>query len=109
MIKVFIKIFASVAEIPPNSAEKEQYLVTNSQGMIKINIVGYPQPNFEWKKNGEVLELSGRYSTTPNGSLKISNVDIDDEGIYSVIAAQEYLEVDITGIVVTVRGEIDVL
>lgn len=106
---VFLKIYFQGPHIfrilQKSSGKKQQYLREGSPGMIKINVRGYPPIKFEWKKNGEVVGLSERYSVARSGSLMISKVDFDDAGTYSVAGTQLTYETYIEGITVTVLGE----
>ena len=95
-----------MSEIPKNSAEKTQYLLKDSPGIIKVNILGYPRPVFKWKKDKQELDLSGgRYSTAHNGSLLISKAHLGDNGIYSVAGIQSVIEADVNDISVIVHGK----
>ena len=106
MYNNFIKIYPLVSEIPKGSAETTQYLLKDSAGIIKVNILGYPTPVFIWKKDKQKLDLNGgQYSTAHNGSLLISKADLGDKGKYSVAGIQGATEDDVNGISVIVHGK----
>lgn len=83
----------------------KQNLVKGSTGMVEVNLKGFPQPTFDWKKDGKRIPQIPRYKVAENGSLLISNVNISDSGTYSGVASQGGMDVDLDTIVVNVIGE----
>ncbi|XP_046853940.1 hemicentin-1-like isoform X2 [Xenia sp. Carnegie-2017] len=69
-------------------AEKEQIIIKDKPGAIYIDIHGYPRPDFLWRRNGQELNVTGRFSVADNGTLLISNVQSSDDGNYSAIASK---------------------
>ena len=59
-----------------------QTLINGKSGKIKCTGVGTPDPQFEWKRDGNKTFDNGRFTEMPEGSLRVSPVLPGDEGIY---------------------------
>ncbi|CAB3997058.1 neural cell adhesion molecule 1-like isoform X1 [Paramuricea clavata] len=81
-------------------AKKEQTLIKDQPGAIYIDIRGYPQPDFVWKKNDTVLNITDRYSVASNGTLLISKVQTGDNGTYAATATKDFYTAESGNIVV---------
>jgi hypothetical protein len=86
-------------------AKKQQTLIKDKPGAIYIDIRGYPEPDFVWKKNATVLNITGRYSVASNGTLFISKVQTGDNGTYAATATKDFYTAESGNIVVKLLGE----
>ena len=59
-----------------------QTLINGKSGEIKCTGVGTPDPQFEWKRDGNKTFDNRRFTQMSNGSLRVSSVKPGDEGIY---------------------------
>ena len=59
-----------------------QTLISGKSGEIKCTGVGTPDPQFEWKRDGNKAFDNRRFTQMSNGSLRVSSVKPGDEGIY---------------------------
>ncbi|KAJ8308387.1 hypothetical protein KUTeg_013261 [Tegillarca granosa] len=70
-------------------AEIEQtnrQLIAGDRLYLRCKTYGYPTPNVIWEKLGVPLESSGRL-TVVGEHLRISNITVDDGGLYTCIAS----------------------
>ena len=86
-------------------AKNQQTLIKDQPGAIYIDIRGYPQPDFVWKKNNTALNITGRYSVASNGTLLISKVQTGDDGAYSVFGIKQFYNSLTEDIVVKLLGK----
>jgi hypothetical protein len=70
---------------PPQAEQKELKKVGRIGENIKLvcPIVGFPTPIVEWSKNGEKIDYMWERHRTGRKSLKITNANEDDTGIFS--------------------------
>jgi hypothetical protein len=80
-------------------------LIKDQPGAIYIDIRGYPPPDFTWKKDTVQLNIEGRYSVAPNGTLLISKVESGDDGTYDATGSKKFRNAPSGDIVVTLLGE----
>ena len=59
-----------------------QTLISGKSGHIKCTGIGTPDPQFEWKRDGNKTFDNLRFTQMSNGSLRVSSVKPGDEGIY---------------------------
>lgn len=51
-------------------------------------VEGVPEPTVTWLKDGAALLVDGsQYSTLPDGTLAIAEVEVSDAGIYTCVAS----------------------
>lgn len=49
---------------------------------------GLPQPSVSWKKDSTALVADGaHYSLSPDGTLTVRQVALNDEGVYTCVAS----------------------
>ena len=85
-------------------------MIKDKPGAIKIDIRGYPPPDFTWKKDGVKIDNStGRYHVATNGTLIISNVETGDAGTYDATGEKNLYLAKSGDIVVSVLGELTLL
>lgn len=77
-----------------------------SNGSLPCSAVGMPPPKMSWRRDdGRPLDPSGRLRQQPSGALDITEITIDDEGLYTCVAqnpfgkAEASAFVSVTGIV----------
>lgn len=73
-------------------AETQQILIKDMPGAIYVDIRGYPRPDFVWRKDNAVLNITAtdRYKVAPNGTLLMANVESGDGGIYALTAELDF-------------------
>ena len=59
-----------------------QTLISGKSGKIECTGVGTPDPQFEWKRDGNKTFDYRRFTQMSNGSLDVKSVQPGDEGIY---------------------------
>lgn len=47
---------------------------------------GTPEPQITWRKDGQTLEIGGRFKLVDGWNLAITNTEISDDGRYQCIA-----------------------
>lgn len=57
---------------------------------IPCKAIGDPVPGIQWRKDGGVLQRTGRWKTSINGNLYIVSVTLEDQGRYECTAINEY-------------------
>ncbi len=87
------------------ATEIQQTLIKGQPGAIYVDIRGYPPPYFTWRKNTAELNITGRYSVAPNGTLLITKVEIGDDGTYDTRANMNFAHVSSGDVIVTLLGE----
>ena len=67
-----------------------QHIKIGTDGTITLGVTGYPKPTITWKKEKTTLNAATdpRYTLLNDGSLKIKNVKIADQGNYTVHVQQ---------------------
>lgn len=61
-----------------------------------VDVVGYPQPTFSWKKDGKSVDVTkGRYSQSSKGTVSIRDVEKADKGKYTVKIVQTPKSLDL--------------
>lgn len=108
MFKSFIEIFLLCEFSESLRAVIEQtnrQLIAGDRLYLRCKTYGYPTPNVIWEKLGVPLESSGRL-TVVGEHLRISNITVDDGGLYTCIASnnEEKAEDSIT-ISISPRGK----
>ena len=78
---LFSQFFFTVFSLP---AGDDQVLQRSQTGVIKVDVQGYPQPIFIWKKDSVNVGTQGRFSVKTDGSLEIKNVQESDQGNYTL-------------------------
>ena len=71
---------APIIAVQPQSRS----VVQGSNAMFTITALGYPPLTYQWRFNGTEI------SSATNASLTIGNVQIANEGIYSVVVANDF-------------------
>jgi len=66
-----------------------QYIRIGTNDKIDVDVTGYPQPSFEWKRDGVTVNFNtGRYSSNSVGTVSIRDVNKDDRGNYTLLINQ---------------------
>lgn len=73
-----------------SKVQHTQHIKIGTEGTITLGVTGYPKPTMTWKKEKTTLNAAGdpRYTLLNDGSLKIKNVKIADQGNYTVHVQQ---------------------
>ena len=84
-----------------------QTLISGKSGEIKCTGVGTPDPQFEWKRDGNKTFDNRRFTDMPDGSLRVNPVLPGDEGFYmctmkqnkkhSTSTENQYINVSVIG------------
>lgn len=80
----FKDFYLNVIALPPKIVEKPDPVtetVVTSTVLMKCKVIGAPKPEVKWLKNGIAL-TGGRYEILADGTLKIKDVTVNDEGEY---------------------------
>uniref|UniRef100_A0A674DAW3 L1 cell adhesion molecule, paralog a n=1 Tax=Salmo trutta TaxID=8032 RepID=A0A674DAW3_SALTR len=84
---ILVNTYIFVIELPPQilSADGQTYTVTEGQtAVLHCQTFGSPRPKVTWEvDNGASLLADPRVNLLTNGSLQITNVSHDDEGLYT--------------------------
>ncbi|XP_036802760.1 neural cell adhesion molecule L1 isoform X4 [Oncorhynchus mykiss] len=84
---ILVNTYIFVIELPPQilSADGQTYTVTEGQKAgLHCQTFGSPRPKVTWEvDNGASLLADPRVNLLTNGSLQITNVSHDDEGLYT--------------------------
>ncbi|XP_074633381.1 neural cell adhesion molecule 2-like [Acropora palmata] len=69
-----------------SNVDPTQHIKIGREGTINLGVRGYPKPTITWKKEKTTLNAARdpRYTLLNDGSLKIKNVKIADQGNYTV-------------------------
>lgn len=59
-----------------------QTFISGKSGHIECTGVGTPDPQFEWKRDGNKTFDNDRFTEMSNGSLRVNPVLPGDEGLY---------------------------
>lgn len=65
---------------------------------------GEPEPRVRWKKDGEAVKPSERFTIAESGSLKIADSRREDSGLYTCVAFNMAGEKESTAARLSVRG-----
>lgn len=84
--------------------EPETYAGEGGNVTIKCNPEAAPKPQFEWRKDNNVIGSGGRRKILENGNLIISPVSRDDAGTYTCIAKNMYGMGESQGRLIVLRG-----
>lgn len=73
-----------------SKVQHTQHIKIGTEGTITLGVTGYPKPRITWKKEKTTLNAArdSRYTLLNDGSLKIKNVKIADQGNYTVHVQQ---------------------
>ncbi|XP_031659747.1 neural cell adhesion molecule L1 [Oncorhynchus kisutch] len=84
---ILVNTYIFVIELPPQilSADGQTYTVTEGQKAgLHCQTFGSPRPKVTWEvDNGASLLADPRVNLLTNGSLQITNISHDDEGLYT--------------------------
>lgn len=84
-----------------SKVQHTQHIKIGRDGTITLGVTGYPKPRITWKKEKTTLNAATdpRYTLLNDGSLKIKNVKIADQGNYTVHvqqgASSEEVEIEV--------------
>lgn len=69
-----------------SKVQHTQHIKIGTEGTITLGVTGYPKPTMTWKKEKTTLNTARdpRYTLLNDGSLRIKNVKIADQGNYTV-------------------------
>ena len=103
MLILFLSVAVNPAPIQKLSLDK--------QGIVRLDVYGYPKPNFEWKKDGVLLDIASqpRFAQLEDGSLQISQVKVADEGKYDCRITQGVAFQDVSIQVSVIRKYLEVI
>ena len=78
--------FCLLIAVDISNVHRTQHIKIGSEGNITLGVRGYPKPRITWKKEKTTLNAARdpRYTLLNDGSLKIKNVKIADQGNYTV-------------------------
>ena len=84
--KVSDNTFCLLIAVDTSKVHHTQHIKIGREGTITLGVTGYPKPTITWKKEQTTLNaaINPRYTLLNDGSLKIKNVKIADQGNYSV-------------------------
>ena len=84
-----------------------QTLISGKSDHIECTGAGTPDPQFEWKRDGNKTFDKGRFTQMPDGSLRVNPVLPGDEGFYictmkqnkkhSISTEKQYIHVSVIG------------
>ncbi|XP_031568319.1 hemicentin-2-like [Actinia tenebrosa] len=84
------KPFTLKIEFSSNNVELKQFLRIGTNDKIVIGVYGYPNPEFEWKKDNQPFNPNtGRYRAQSDGTVLVSNVEVADKGNFSLKISQD--------------------
>ena len=83
-------LFAMNVSVDASKVDLTQHIKIGEQDTITFGVRGYPKPQITWKKGGRTLNPANdaRYKLLNDGSLTIVNVEVSDQGNYTVTVAQ---------------------
>lgn len=61
-------------------------VTTGSTVTLTANVIGYPAPTFQWRKDGVNLTDGGNISGSTSTTLTITNLQAADAGLYTLVA-----------------------
>ncbi|XP_058011738.1 ADAMTS-like protein 3 isoform X4 [Ahaetulla prasina] len=75
------------------------YLLPKTSVIIRCPVRRFQKTLIQWEKDGQPLQISKRFGVTKSGSLKISNLEASDIGVYKCVAgsAQEIFVLKLIG------------
>ena len=84
--KVSDNTFCLLIAVDTSKVHHTQHIKIGREGTVALGVTGYPKPTITWKKEQTTLDAARdpRYTLLNDGSLKIKNVKIADQGNYSV-------------------------
>lgn len=79
--------FALVVEVPPvvTLPPRSQVVRKGSAAVFTVEAIGTPPLSYQWLRNGAALADFGRFSGTATPRLTITDTQLDDAGLYSVL------------------------
>lgn len=93
--------FCLLIAVDTSKVRHTQHIKIGTDGTITLGVTGYPKPRITWKKEKTTLNAATdpRYTLLNDGSLKIKNVKIADQGNYTVHvqqgASSEEVEIEV--------------
>ena len=69
---------------------KSTNVIAGANAVFKVTAIGSPTPTYRWTFNGVNLTNGLHISGATSASLTVSNVTIDDNGTYNVIASNSH-------------------
>ena len=84
--KVSDNTFCLLIAVDTSNVHHTQHIKIGREGNLTLGVRGYPKPTITWKKEKTTLNAARdpRYTLLNDGSLKIKNVVIADQGNYTV-------------------------
>ncbi|GFR68724.1 hemicentin-1-like [Elysia marginata] len=62
-----------------------------TNGTLPCQAIGRPPPKISWRRiDGRPIDFAGRFRQLPSGSLQITRIHPDDEGVYTCIAQNAF-------------------
>ena len=77
--------------------EELTYAAEKGNVTLQCKPEGAPQPEFNWRKDGNLISSGGKYIIFDNGNLFIRQVNLADEGVYKCEATNEYGKAEANG------------
>ena len=99
--KVSDNTFCLLIAVDTSKVHHTQHIKIGREGTVALGVTGYPKPTITWKKEQTTLDAARdpRYTLLNDGSLKIKNVKIADQGNYTVNiqqgASSEEVEIEV--------------
>lgn len=84
--KVSDNTFCLLIAVDTSNVQHTQHIKIGTEGTITLGVTGSPKPTMTWKKEKTTLNAARdpRYTLLNDGSLRIKNVKIADQGNYTV-------------------------
>jgi len=92
-----LRVLAFAPSFAKNPVEELTYAAEKGNVTLQCKPEGAPQPQFKWRKDGNLISSGGKYIIFDNGNLFIRQVNLADEGVYKCEATNEYGKAEANG------------
>ena len=92
-----LRVLAFAPSFAKNPVEELTYAAEKGNVTLQCKPEGAPQPEFNWRKDGNLISSGGKYIIFDNGNLFIRQVNLADEGVYKCEATNEYGKAEANG------------